>query len=59
MKVKNKSEAVVWVGDKTIEPGEVAELSKEELSMSGVKALLKSGELEAVRESKKSKRESK
>ena len=59
MKVRNRSQAVVWIGDRAIKPDETAELSKEELKMSGVKALIESGELEVVKESKQSKKEKK
>lgn len=57
MKVVNKTKAVVYIGSKTIKPGETAELTKEELKMSGVKAMLDSGELEVVKESKKKSKE--
>ncbi len=53
MKVVNKTKAVVYIGDKIIKPGEVEELSKEEMKMSGVKAMLDSGELEIVKEKRK------
>lgn len=50
MKVLNKTRAVVYIGGKSIKPGEIAELGKEEMKMSGVKAMLDSGELEIVKE---------
>lgn len=56
MKVVNKSKAIVYVGGKVIEPEKTAELTKEELEMSGVKALLNAGELEIVSENKESKK---
>jgi len=51
MKVLNRSKAVVYIGNKVIRPGEAIELTKDELKMSGVKAMLKSGELEIIKES--------
>ena len=52
MKVLNKSRAVIYVGNRIIRPGEAVELTKEEAKMSGVKAMLDSGELVIVRGSK-------
>ncbi|MBE8539427.1 DUF7444 family protein [Geoglobus acetivorans] len=59
MKVRNVSNSVVYVADKTIEPGKTAELSKEEMAMSGVKALIESGELEIVEEKTEEKKREK
>lgn len=53
MKVVNKTRAVVYIGNKVVNPGDAVELTKEETKMSGVKAMLDSGELEIVKESKK------
>lgn len=59
MKVKNCSNSVIWIGDFAINPGKVAELKKEQLNLSGVKALLKSGELKAVEEKAKKEKKKK
>ncbi len=50
MKVVNKTKAVIYIGSKTIKPGETAELSESEASFSGVKALIESGELAVIEE---------
>ncbi len=55
-KVVNKSNSTIWIGRKSIKPGESTELTDKELEFSGVKALLKSGELEVVEEKKKIKK---
>jgi len=49
VKVINKSKSRIWIGNKVIKPGETAELTKDELSMSGVKTLLDAGELAIVK----------
>ncbi|WP_456478128.1 DUF7444 family protein [Geoglobus ahangari] len=60
MKVRNRSNSVVYVADKTIEPGKSADLSEDEMKMSGVRALIESGELEIVEErAEEKKRENK
>jgi len=59
MKVKNCSSSVIWIGDFAIKPCEVVELRKEQLSLSGVKALLKSGELKVVEEKAKKEKKKK
>lgn len=53
MKFVNKSKAIIYIADKRLDPGDAAELNKDEIKMSGVKALLDSGELEIVKEAKK------
>jgi|Deesub1362B_J571_1020462.scaffolds.fasta_scaffold00499_36 hypothetical protein len=56
MKVRNKTKAVVYIGNKIIKPGEVTELSKKELEFTGVKAMIESKELEIVEEEKRVKK---
>ncbi len=56
MKVKNASNSRIFIGSKVIAPGEETELTSEEAKMSGVKALLDSGELVEVKSEKKSKK---
>ncbi len=56
MKVRNVSNSRIFIGSKVIAPGEEAELTSEEAGMSGVKALLKSGELVRVEEKPKRKK---
>ena len=48
MRVRNAGKSTVHVRRRRIEPGETAELSEEELRMSGVQALLKDGTLVEV-----------
>jgi len=52
MKVRNASKSVIHIGSKAIKPDDVVEITKDEAKMSGVKALLESGELEIVRKEK-------
>ncbi len=49
VKVINKSKSRIWIGNKVIKPSETAELTKDELSMSGVKVLINEGKLEIVK----------
>ena len=46
MRVVNKGNSIIWIGNKAIKPNEKAELSKEELEMSGVKQLINQGILQ-------------
>ena len=49
VKVINKGKSRIWIGSKVIKPGETAELTRDEHSMSGVKALIDEGKLEIVK----------
>jgi len=53
MRVRNAGKSTVHVRRRRIEPGETAELSEEELRMSGVQALLKDGTLVEVEDAVK------
>ncbi len=59
IKVKNMSKSRIWIGDRVIKPNEVAEIAKEELEYSGVKALIKSGELKIIKEKEEKKKQEK